>query len=537
MLCKHTDSVQERMTGRDRVALAGAGFRMYGVALTAAEAGRGKGRASVLCSRPVLFTALALAGASAAIAATMASGTAVTHRSPHGLEERCLILDRMPGGIYSDADRTLEKAFCSIDFYSGNHALCPKVFSTSPGTLVYDLSRGPFAGDSASFEAEQCASGSPVKRGAPGEPVSFKMTMNDADTSATFSTAALLYYHFARYFNADVHVPVSVYRSMDKDEHRARVTRLGLDLSARRKGGAMNHAGWNILQAAENNPPSYRATDELFTPDRKQVYGVLLQPHGDRYGPEFNGTRQSGWGEGQNRDFQETPPFQALRSALPLVQAIDAGINAAAANPTLRQAMRSGIAPEQMVFWMKELTEITLLDYIFSQQDRIGNIDYLTYWYWVDNGQIRRMPASGTQLPEAIADQHAIRLRRSQLNDNDAGGRIPYANYTKKTRMLENIRHYNADTYRRLQRLAADFEARGELYAYVRDSFGLSKAQLEQAVKNTRLAAGILRDSCRAGRLRFDLDPAAFLLSGKAEQQQLDCDKPEPGPAALTTSP
>jgi hypothetical protein len=34
-----------------------------------------------------------------------------------------------------------------------------------------------------------------------------------------------------------------------------------------------------------------------------------------------------------------------------------------------------------MVFWMRDLADITLLDYLFGQQDRIGNIDYLTYWY------------------------------------------------------------------------------------------------------------------------------------------------------------
>jgi len=45
-------------------------------------------------------------------------------------------------------------------------------------------------------------------------------------------------------------------------------------------------------------------------------------------------------------------------------------------------------------------------------------------------------------------------------------------------------------------------------------------------VNNTRLAAGILRDSCRADKLRFDLDPAALLLTGKVEQQQIDCDRP-----------
>ena len=470
--------------------------------------------------------ALLLAALVAPAVAGSFSGAAVIHAAPDGSEERCLVIDRMPGGVYSEADRQQEQAFCEIDFYAGNHALCPKVFSTSPGTLVYNLSRGPFAGDFRAFEADQCSTGSPVKRGAPGEPVSYKMTMNAARTSATFSTAALLYYHFSRYFDTAVHVPVSVYRSMDRQEHHARVTRRGLELSAHRKGGAMNHAGWKVLADAEKNPASYRPTDELFTADREQVYGVLLQPHGDRYGPEVNGTRESGWGDGQNRDFQETPPFLALRADRPLAEAIEAGLHGAAANRTLRQAMRDGVAPEQMVFWMQELTEITLLDYIFSQQDRVGNIDYLGYWYWVDDGEIRRQPASGTQLPETLAERHAIRIRRTQLNDNDAGGRVPYANYTKKTGMLEKLRHYNADTYRRLQRLAQDFEAGGELHAYVRDSFGLSDAQFGQVVKNTRLAAGILRESCHAGRLRFDLDPEAFLLTGKAQSPELDCDRP-----------
>jgi hypothetical protein len=432
----------------------------------------------------------------------------------------------MPGGVYSEDDLAREKDFCGIDFHDGSHALCPKVFSTSPGTLVYSISRGAFAGRSDAFEAEQCATSSPVKRGALGEPVSFKTTMNHADTSATFSTAALLYYHFARYFDADVYVPVSVYRSMDKDAHLERVTRRGLALSAHRKGGAMNHAGWQVMAAAEQRPSAYAATNELFTPDRKQIYGVLLHPHGDRYSAELNGTRRSGWGEGQNRDFQDTAPFRALRTERPLLDAIDHGIHQASADTELRQAMRHGVSAEQMVFWMKELTEITLLDYIFSQQDRIGNIDYLNYWYWAEDGEIRREPASGGQVPAALAEHHPVKLRRTQLNDNDAGGRVPYANFTKKTGMLENIRHYSADTYRRLLDLDQDFSAQGELHRYVRASFGLSDAQFPQIIDNTRKAADILRDTCRAGKLRFDLDPETFLATGKVTELQLDCDRP-----------
>ena len=473
----------------------------------------------------ILATVILTAGTSMSAGATV-SGDATSSQSPNNVEEHCIALARMPGGAYSDDDIAVEKSFCSMDFYTGTHALCPKVFSTSPGTLVYDISRGPFSGKPEAFEAEQCSTSSPVKRGALGEPVSYKTTMNESHTSATFSTSSLLYYHFSRYLHADVHVPVSVYRSMDKDAHFKRVTRSGLELSAHRKGGAMNHAGWQVMEKAEKDPASYRAVDELFTHDRTQIYGVLIHPQGDRYSAEVNGTRQSGWGEGQNRDFQETAPFLALRSEKALPDAIEEGIHKAASNKTLRQAMRHGVSPEQMVFWMKELTEITLLDYIFSQQDRIGNIEYLSYWYWVDDGKLMSKPASGTQVPEEIAAYHPINLRRTQLNDNDAGGRVQYANFTKKTGMLEKIRHYSADTYRRLIGLDNDFSKQGELYAYVRDTFGLAEDQFRQIVNNTREAADILRTSCQSGKLRFDLDPETFLITGKADEQKIDCDSP-----------
>ena len=477
-------------------------------------------------SRSKLLFAACMFYAGISSTAFAINGSVTTYTSPRGIEEHCVIVDRMPGGVYSDSDSAQEKAFCDIDFYAGSHALCPKLFSTSPGTLVYDISRGDFAGKPDAFEARQCATSSPRKRGALGEPVSYKMTVNGTHTSATFSTASLLYYHFSRFLDADIHVPVSVYRSMDKDVHLERVTQRGLQVSAHRKGGAMNHGGWEILQAAARDPAKYHPASELFTQDRQQIYGILLHPHGDRYNAEINGTRASGWGKGQNRDFQETAPFLALRSGKPLQQAIEEGIHEAAQNTALRQAMRHGVADEQMVFWMQELTELTLLDYIFSQQDRIGNIDYLNYWYWVDNGIIQRMPASGSKVPEEIASHHPVKLRRTQLNDNDAGGRIPYANFTKQTGMLEKIRHYNPETYRRLMQLAADFEARGDLYNYVQDTFGLSNKQFDQLLNNTRLAAGILRDTCRAGKLRFDLEPTSYLVTGKAEEHQTDCDRP-----------
>ena len=53
-----------------------------------------------------------------------------------------------------------------------------------------------------------------------------------------------------------------------------------------------------------------------------------------------------------------------------------------------------------MIFWMKELTEIVLLDYIFNQQDRVGNIDYVWTWYYQKDGEYKtREEKAGKELP------------------------------------------------------------------------------------------------------------------------------------------
>ena len=456
------------------------------------------------------------------VTAVAVTGERVAFESPRGLTEACVALTPVPGGMYSDADRSEEASLCAIDFYSGDYALCPKTFSTSPGTLIYPLSGGPYAGRAAEFEAGHCVAGHIELKGVAASPVSFKMTMNAPDTSATFAPAAWLYYHLSRYFRTDVYVPVSVYRSMDRKTHLERVSKRGLEASGRGGSSAMNRAGWRRLVAGDQDPDTYRPSAELYTPDGA-IFGALLQPSGRRYGAELNGTRRSGWGAGQNRDFQETAPFLALRHDAPLAQAIEHGTQTAARDPELRKAMGDTPSSVQMVFWMKELTEIVILDYILSQQDRIGNIDYRNFWYWHQDGEARRLPAVDGTPPARIAAHDPVLLRRTYLNDNDAGGRVPYANFAKTTGMLEKLRHISPETYSRLLALATDFEEQGELYSWLQETFGLSDQQFDQIVTNTRLAAETLHDSCVHGRLRFSLDPEEMLIHGSTDETEIAC--------------
>jgi hypothetical protein len=179
-----------------------------------------------------------------------------------------------------------------------------------------------------------------------------------------------------------------------------------------------------------------------------------------------------------------------------------------------------------MVFWMRDLADITLLDFLFAQQDRIGKIDYLTYWHWVEGGKVRRMPALGAHFPDELAAFAPKRIKRTELGDNDAGIRLSYLNFTQRTGMLEALRHYNAAMYAKLMALDQDFTVNGPLWSYTRDSFGLSEAEFRRIAGNVRDAAAILRAACRAGRLRFDLEPEAFLRDGTVAERSVECGKP-----------
>ena len=56
-----------------------------------------------------------LLGASVPVMAATVSGSVISYTSPHGSGEQCVILDRMPGGVYSDEDTAQENVFCDID--------------------------------------------------------------------------------------------------------------------------------------------------------------------------------------------------------------------------------------------------------------------------------------------------------------------------------------------------------------------------------------------------------------------------------------
>lgn len=459
---------------------------------------------------------------SGSLLAAPVTGEVTEFRTEDGVVERCVRITNFPNAHYSINDREIESAYCSLDF--STLALCPKLWSTSPGTILYEIDASTDEGNISRFERENCSDGRHAKQAASREPGVFKVSINARDTSATFAPASWVYYHLSRYFQTNVHVPVAVYRSMDAKSHNKRVVKPALVIVDDRHGLRMLAAGWRELDAIETGQQGGIAAAAVLTDDGRQIYGVVLNSTGDRYGPEFNGTRESGWGMGQNNDFQQTAPFLALRNAKPVAEAARDSIEEARINPKMAKALPADTPVEQVIIWMQEVLEITLLDFMLGQQDRIGNIDYTWRWYWIADGKLQSQAAHGMEIPEKLEAFNPVRLRQSAINDNDAAVRTGYADFADRTHMLEGLRHYNPELYQRLGRLAADLRKQGPAYQWLTGSAGLSEKEAGVIAKRTGQAFDLLAADCRSGSLVLDLEPEMALNPGGEPVDPVSCD-------------
>ena len=123
---------------------------------------------------------------------------------------------------------------------------------------MYDISGSKYNGHPETFENEYCRNQRQLKHKVPGVDrlAAYKQSINGQfgqHTSATFSQASVLYYHFARYFNTTVDVPVAMVRTTDAQKHLARVAVRGRAIAPH----GMILAGWNGVTSAEQNPSAY----------------------------------------------------------------------------------------------------------------------------------------------------------------------------------------------------------------------------------------------------------------------------------------
>lgn len=456
------------------------------------------------------------------------TGQASTFTSWFGVEERCVRITPMPGATYSDADIAGETALCALDLYNTNIAICPKIWSTSPSVVLYDLIGSRLQDDRRKFQEDICSGGKAARYVASAELARLKFTMNQRGTSAAYAASPILYYHLSRYLGLGVEVAPAVWRSMDKQVLLGEVALGGALFTNTSSSTQKIHKAWQTIVDAIRDPASYDregtygSSADLLLDDGLSAYGTLLNATGSGFGAEVNGVDEDTPNDiARMRQFIRTPGYIALMIDAPLDEAIRIGMERA--YPPVAETMPDGLSGVQVAYWARDLAETTLLDYILSQKDRPGNIDRRAYLAWGADGAVRWALADGAVPGDGTVPEHALPIGRLVLNDNDAAAKLEYQNDALQSGMIARLRHFDPATYGRLQALAADVAAEGPAWDWLTDSAGITWNEAAKIRQNIIFAAETLAQSCELGLLRFDLDPDAYLLGIAARVPEVVC--------------
>ncbi len=384
-----------------------------------------------------------------------------------------------------------EQKLCSMDFYEGEYAICPKLESTNPAVLVVkrlvDMSNND-------FENIYCKDIDDAKKAEKAKVVAkFKQTISCSD-----ARSPVAYYRIAEFINGS-RVPVAVFRTMDTQQHLDITNRALAYLAASTELIATT---WKRFLQLHNSPQKY---PEVFVKDT--VIGALVE----NIKSEFIYTEVSGVGDynGRYKRFVQQKPFLNL------------------ANPSSIASLAGGanfqkLAP--IVNQMKDVSNMIIIDHMLNQADRIGNIHFKYRWQKFQNGQVESSDSKAKYIRykdvipnEEIANAKAgqVLIKEMFLKDNDCG--ISKDNEMKNIGALQSIEHISPKAYSGVQKLAA-FVATEEGQTYFKDQLRINSdifdgTKYVSGIKGNILeVAKILKSNCENGSLKLDLSLEKLLV-------------------------
>jgi hypothetical protein len=184
--------------------------------------------------------------------------------------------------------------------------------------------------------------------------------------------------------------------------------------------------------------------------------------------------------------------------------------------PFVKKLLRQNINAKTsvaMLYQLKDYSDMLVIDYILSQEDRFGNMAYKDYYYFInDAGEIQRsrIRDSESELSTEQSDPNLYKVRRLVLKDNDCG--VNRLNRTKQSKIMSKIRHMSLNTYQSLLKLEANIETENLEHFFKNELLFSTKdwENFEHAIQNLK---SILQKNCRSGRLSLDLNPQRKILS------------------------
>lgn len=384
-----------------------------------------------------------------------------------------------------------EQKLCSIEFYDGEYAICPKLESTNPAVLVVkrlvDMSNND-------FENAYCKDIDEAKRAEKAKVVAkFKQTISCSD-----ARSPVAYYRIAEFINGS-RVPVAVFRTMDTQQHLD-ITNKALAYLA--GSPELIATTWKRFLQFHNSPQKH---PELFLKDT--IIGALIE----NTKSEFIYTEISGVGnyDGRYKRFIQQKPFLNLSNPNSIGN-LAGGANFQKLAPVVNQ--------------MKDVSNMIILDHMLNQADRIGNIHFKYKWQKYENGQVDSADSKAKYvhykdvIPEeelANANPGQVLVKEMLLKDNDCG--ISKDNEMKNSGALQSIKHLSPKSYAGVQKLAG-FVGTEEGRTYFKDQLRINSdifdgTKYVSGIKGNILeVAKILKTNCENGSLKLDLSLEKLLV-------------------------
>ncbi len=402
----------------------------------------------------------------------VARGKATIHfaaTTPSAPDEICVLPSHLSSADYKSGDEKSEKELCSYSFYGAGPreadapkqdvAICPKLSSTNPGTDVLELLPNKTREQT---EAEVCS-----KDDRPNKLLAkYKQSI-----TCSYTPSILGYYHLSRALGGAGDVKPAVVRTMDLGEHK-KITQEALTILARQPDNSYPKASWLSFRNGEANPVASRYKDAIYTQDFLQIYGGLQEnARGEAKYSEIN---RRGADPNYASLFVQTAQWKRAADGRALSQI----------------AGRSLADAAQTVVAMTDISEMLVLDYLMSQQDRFGNIHEIDYYYFPKEG-------GGVD-----------KVKKSKVDDHETP--MPAGGVLVKKMILKDS-HMNAKTYANVRWLAANFAPGTEVPKFFVAEALFGQRDIDMLRANLTALAGKLHDACTSGKLLLDLDLESHL--------------------------
>ena len=374
---------------------------------------------------------------------------------------------------FTKHDKKAIDQLASVDFHASSGpqsvGVVPKLHNTSAGVEIYQL---PSTTSKETFEKTE----GPYRQGITKKYSNKRSGKKVAKFKVgTMAESGLACFHISRLLGHLVEVPPATYRTMDVQEFQK------VGDQARTTGHPSCTEAWANLRAMVKSGSS-----KVVLPGGKLVFGSLAEnPRGENSSPEdywtVNGIRAHSF-------------YKVLSSKSPVANTLNLSDAKCLQDLALAQDMTRGV----------------ILDSIFRQVDRLGNISIAVFQHYVTKKGKLKWTDKVSEKDKAEAVSPIQGLKRIMYKDNDDGMMWGMSSISV-TPILSETHHIDKTIYNRLQWLAAlmqDSEPGSD--AKVKDYFvsvvHISDGNYDKLKASLLKQAAALKSRVDSGDIHLDLN-------------------------------